>query len=103
MHHQIMRALPQLTSLKDVLDLIATTVPCEDAAPYYNPPHGWHTITVSNVGDEAEPSALRTWVRLFDLYSENRPGTVIWKHVLHLDREKREIAATFCIDHSEHK
>src|SRR5271166_3064375 len=98
---QVMRPLPTLTSIQDVLDLIAVTIVCADAEPDYVPPNGWHTIRVDNAGDTPDPHALRTFVRLFDLYGENRHGALYWKDVLHFDREKREIAARFCIDHRQ--
>lgn len=96
-----LRALPQIKSLADLEEFVAVRIPCQDAPQGYVPPNGWHTIQVGCVlfADTVDPSSLRIWARLFEQYAANRKGTLFWKEVIHLDREKREIIAKFCIDH----
>lgn len=65
--------------------------------PEFAPEGGWHTITVGAGYEEPDPGSLKTWLRLFEMYSRNRSGKLYWKEVPHFNREKRVVEARFCI------
>ena len=91
--------LPRFESIVDLQAHVERRFHCIEAPPDYRPKMGWHTIRVANAhGNEPTPNSLRTWASLFDQYADDRSGELLyWKHVLHFDREMREIVARFAI------
>ena len=84
-------------SIAHMVEHIESQHECTEDIEGFKPPHGWHTIDVGNGYGEVDPGCLGTWLRLFNMYAENRSGRVYWKDVPYFNREKREISATFCI------
>jgi len=92
-----MTALFHPQTIAEIVAHVEQARTCIDAPEGFKPTDGWHTIEVGSNRDEVDTGSLATWLRLFEMYAVNRKGTVIWRDVIHFDREKRQVSATLCI------